>query len=89
MDKPTRKSQYVGIVMLSGKFCNFRHPTQCCTNSAVLVGYHACSYSGTADDDPCFIQELVDGFRQRMNDIRIINAVRTICPEIFYLIPEG
>ena len=85
VDETSRHDQHIGIVVLTAQMGDFRNPAQACAYALVLVQRHADTFATATDTYSRVTFTSFNGKRQRMSEIRIVTAIRTICSKIFIL----
>ena len=75
VDKTTRHNEHVCIVVLTGKMSDFWNPTQCRTDSLMLVKSDGNALSTTADGDARIALTALNCLCQRMSKIGIVATV--------------
>ena len=81
-DKASGHGEYIGIVVLTGKFGNFRLPAQCTADSLVFVECHADALATAADGNAGVAFAAFHGFRAGMCEVGIVATVCGIRAEV-------
>ena len=83
-DEISRQTEHIRIIMLTRQFCQFGIPAQRGTYALVLIGTHANTVTGGADDDSEFEFAFLHSLCQWMRKIRVVTTLGAITAEVFY-----